>query len=174
MEKKASISHRHGPLLTDFHTNVHSGQLATVDEPREHWDWMASNFTAQLNVVSLDHLGRFQFIGEFGCPSRKSAFCEIRGSLWNYWHLPSRTKTKDSFINLRFNSFKVFIVGVQSFFRLFATKIGRKEKTHPFERNLNVALPLSSTSLRVKTVIPCVLSLNFENRGEEQVDRGLS
>ena len=39
------------------------------------------------------------------------------------------------------------------------------------ERNLNGALPSSSTSLRVKTAIPCVLSLNFENRGEEQVDR---
>ena len=39
-----------------------------------------------------------------------------RGALWNYWHFPSRTKAKDFFNNL---GFKVFTVGVQSFFRPF-------------------------------------------------------
>ena len=37
------------------------------------------------------------------------------GSLWNCWHLPSRTKTKDLFINLRFNYFTVFTVGMEPF-----------------------------------------------------------
>ena len=50
----------------------------------------------------------------------------------------------------------------------------KKGKKSTFDRNLNVALSSSSTSLRVKTAIPCVLSLNFENRGEYQVDRWLS
>ena len=42
----------------------------------------------------------------------------------------------------------------------------RKRKKSNFKKNLNVALKPSSTSLRVKTAIPCVFSLNFENRGE--------
>ena len=44
-------------------------------------------------------------------------FLELRGSHWNYWHPPSRTTTKDVFINLRFSDFKMFTVGVESFFR---------------------------------------------------------
>ena len=43
----------------------------------------------------------------------------VRGSLWNYWQPPSRTKTKDSFIKLRSNYSKVFTVGMESFFRPF-------------------------------------------------------
>ena len=42
----------------------------------------------------------------------------------------------------------------------------KKGKESTFTRNLNVALPPSSTSLQVKTAIPCVLSLNFEKREE--------
>ena len=45
-------------------------------------------------------------------------------------------------------------------------KAGRKEETQLIEENLNVALTPSSTSLRVKTAISCMLSLNIENRGE--------
>ena len=78
---------------------------------------------------------------------------------------PSRTKMKDLFINMRFNYFKVFAVGIEFFFRLFEPRPEKRKKS-TFERNLNVALTPSSTSLRVKTAIPCVLSLNFENRGE--------
>ena len=85
----------------------------------------------------------------------------------------SLTKAKDLFIYLRFNYSKVFTLGVESFFRPFEPR-PEEEKTSTFERNLNVALTPSSTSLRVRTAIPCVLSLNFENRGEQQVDRWLS
>ena len=49
----------------------------------------------------------------------------------------------------------------------------KKGKKSTFERNLNVAVTSWSTSFRVRTAIPCVLSLNFENRGEYQVDRWL-
>ena len=41
----------------------------------------------------------------------------------------------------------------------------KKEKESTFERNFYVALT-PSTSLPVKTAIPCILSLNFENREE--------
>ena len=75
-----------------------------------------------------------------------------------------RTKTKDLLINLRSNYSEVFPVRVGSFFRPFEPRPKGKKST--FERNLNVALTPSSTSLRVRTSLPCVLSLNFENRGE--------
>ena len=50
------------------------------------------------------------------------SWVDIRGSLWNHWHPPSRTKTKDLSINLRFNYFKVFTVEVESFFRPFKSR----------------------------------------------------
>ena len=78
---------------------------------------------------------------------------------------PFRTKTKDLFTNLRFNYFKVFIVGVGSFFRPFQPSPEERKKVN-FWRDLNVALIPSSTFLRVKTAIPCVLSLNFVNKEE--------
>ena len=42
----------------------------------------------------------------------------------------------------------------------------KKGKNSTFERNLNGALTPWSTSLWVKIAISCMLSLNFENRGE--------
>ena len=42
----------------------------------------------------------------------------------------------------------------------------KKGKDLTVERNLNESLTPWSTSLRIKNAIPCVLSLNFENRGE--------
>ena len=48
-----------------------------------------------------------------------------------------------------------------------------KGRSSTFERNLNVALTPWSTSLQVNNAIPCVLSLSFENRGEQRVDRWL-
>ena len=42
----------------------------------------------------------------------------------------------------------------------------KKGKKSAFERNLNVALTPSSTSLRVKPAIPSMLSLNFEKKEE--------
>ena len=53
-----------------------------------------------------------------------------RGSLWIYWHLPSPTKTKDLFINLKFNYFKVFTVGVQSFFRPLQPRPEQRKKVN--------------------------------------------
>ena len=50
----------------------------------------------------------------------------------------------------------------------------KKGNNSTSDRNLNVALTSWSTSLRVKTAIPCVLFLNFENGGEQQVDGWLS
>ena len=41
---------------------------------------------------------------------------------------PSRTKTKDLFINLRFNSFKVFPVRVEFFFRPFRKRSEARKK----------------------------------------------
>ena len=49
-------------------------------------------------------------------------------SLWRYWHLPSWTKTTVFFINLRFNYFKVFTVGVESFFRPFQPRPEERKK----------------------------------------------
>ena len=42
----------------------------------------------------------------------------------------------------------------------------KKEENSTFEGNLDGSLAPWSTFLRVKTAIPCVLSLTFENRGE--------
>ena len=50
----------------------------------------------------------------------------------------------------------------------------KRGKSSTSERNLNVTPAPRSSSLRVKTAIPCVLSLDFENRREYQVDRWLS
>ena len=87
------------------------------------------------------------------------------GSLWNDWQTPSRTKTKDLFISLRFQlSWDVHSVWA---FNSFLNRLDRKRgKKSTSERSLNVTLTPSSTSLRVKTAIPCVLSLDFEKRGE--------
>ena len=74
------------------------------------------------------------------------------------------TKTKHLFINFRFD-FEAFTVGVESFFKPFQQML-EEGKNSTSERNLNVARTPSSTSLRVKTAIPCVLSLSFENKGE--------
>ena len=53
----------------------------------------------------------------------------IRGSLLAYRPPPpSRTKMKDLFINLRFNYFKVFTVGVKSFFRTFQPRPKERKK----------------------------------------------
>ena len=41
----------------------------------------------------------------------------------------------------------------------------KTERNSSSERNLNVVLTPSSTSLWVKTAIPCLLSLNFEKQG---------
>ena len=46
----------------------------------------------------------------------------------------------------------------------------KKGRNSTFDRNLNVVFTLWSTSLRVKTVIPWVFSLNSKDRGEWQVD----
>ena len=62
---------------------------------------------------------------------------------------PPRTKTKDLFINLRFNYFKVFILRVESFFRLFEPrpKEGKKLKIQkePQRRPYFINFPLSQS-----------------------------
>ena len=50
----------------------------------------------------------------------------------------SRTKTKDLFIHLRFNYFKVFTVGAESFFRPFAQRLEERKKLNFWK--LNIAL----------------------------------
>ena len=47
----------------------------------------------------------------------------------------------------------------------------KKRKNSTFDRNLNVTLTPSSIFLQVKTAILCVLSLNSENRGVQQVEQ---
>ena len=43
---------------------------------------------------------------------------------------PSRTKAKDLFINSRFNYFKVFNKGIESFFRPFEQRLEEKKKLY--------------------------------------------
>ena len=54
----------------------------------------------------------------------------IRGSLSKHWHPPSRTKTKDLFINLRFKYVRVFTVGVEFFFRPFEPRPEERKKVN--------------------------------------------
>ena len=61
---------------------------------------------------------------------------------------------------------KVFAVGVEFFIKPFSTKTGRKEKSQFLKGNLNVALTPWSTSLRVKTAIPCWCFLSILRTGE--------
>ena len=87
---------------------------------------------------------------------------------WQIIHTPPsppRTKTKGLLVNLRFNYFKVLIVAVGALLDCF-NQDRKKGKKSTFARNLNVALTPSSTSLRVKTAIPCVLSFSFKNKRE--------
>ena len=79
---------------------------------------------------------------------------------------PPSVKTNDFFINMRSECFKALTVEVRSFFRIRFDQDGKRGKYSTFEKNLNVALTACSTSFRVTTTIPCVLSLNFENRRE--------
>ena len=58
----------------------------------------------------------------------------VRGSLWNYWHSPSRMKTNDLFINFRFNYFKVVTVKVQSFFRPFQPGPEERNKLNSWKK----------------------------------------
>ena len=53
----------------------------------------------------------------------------------------------------------------ESFLRPFEPRPEERKKNSTFERNLNVALTPSSTSLRVKNAIPCVLFSRFWEEG---------
>ena len=79
---------------------------------------------------------------------------------------PSRAKTKDLFINLSFDYSKVFTVKGENSSSGRLNQDRKKGKKLTLERTLNVALIPWSTFLQVKTAIPCMLSLNFESRGE--------
>ena len=84
---------------------------------------------------------------------------------------PYRTKTKDLFINLRFNCFEVFTLGIESFFRQFEAR--PEEEGKILERNLNVALTPWSASVQVKLPFPaCFLSILWTVKNS-RVDRWL-
>ena len=92
---------------------------------------------------------------------------QIRGSLWNYWHPPPFPKRKRQISSSTWNSIilRGSLWGSNPSLDLLNQDRKRGKKSI-FERSLNVSLTPSSTSLRVKTAIPCVFSLNFENRGD--------
>ena len=93
------------------------------------------------------------------------------GTLWNYWHPPPRTKTKDLFINLRSNYFKVFTVGIESFLRPFQSRPEERKKTQLLKETLTSPLHHHQFFLPAKTAIPCVLSFYFEDKRGYKVDR---
>ena len=109
----------------------------------------------------------FCIMAESECPG--NSLCnknqQLRGSLLNYWHAPSRQKRK---ISSSTSDLIILICSLwgsnPSLDRL--NQDWKKGNNSTFERNLNVALTPWSTSLWVKTAIPCVFSLNLENRGE--------
>ena len=121
--------------------------------------------------VPAHHLALTKFMMPTFSSSSISKFARpmlrIRGSLCNYWHPPPLPERKRKVYSSTWDSIisKDFTVGVESFFRPFQPRLDER-KNSSFGRNLNVALPPWSTALRVKTAIPCVLSLSFENRGE--------
>ena len=89
-----------------------------------------------------------------------------RESLRNYWHPPFPNENERLIHQLEIQLSQGVPCRGRVLLHAVWTKTGRKGKHSTFERNLNVALTPSSTSFLVKTAIPCMLSLNFENRGE--------
>ena len=76
----------------------------------------------------------------------------------------SWAKMKYLFLNLKFNHFKVFTLGIQSFLIPFQPRPEERENVNFWKDPQLRLYTTSSTSLQVKTAIPCVLSLDFENK----------
>ena len=85
--------------------------------------------------------------------------------------LPSRTKTKDLFINFKFICLKVFTVGVESFFRPFQPKTGRRGKSQ-FLKGISTA-PLHHHQLPFESKLPfftCFLSVLRTGKNSRWID----
>ena len=88
------------------------------------WKWPRAKLDLFIEVVrSARASGRIWVVYVFSCG-------HIWGSLRNYWHPPSRTKTKYLFINLRFNCFRVFPGKVESSFGPFQPRLEERRKVN--------------------------------------------
>ena len=82
-------------------------------------------------------------------------------------------KMKDLFINSKFNHFKAFTMGVESFFTPFKIKTRKEEKSQLFEGVSTPPFHHDQLPFESKLPFPAFF-FNFENRREYRVDRWLS
>ena len=106
--------------------------------------------------------GTIFFSRNFSTGNNQASFCSlismnafifsvVRGSLWNYWHPPSWKKRRKIYL-------RCSLWGLSPSFDHLNQDWKKGKKLH-------VVLTPSSTSLLVKTAIPCVLPLQFWEQG---------
>ena len=92
------------------------------------------------------------------------------GSLWNYWRTPSRTKTKDSFIDLSFNYFEVFTVEIQFFFWPFEPR-PKEEKKKLLKGTSTSPSHFHQLPFKLKRPFPvCFLSILRKEENSRRMD----
>ena len=131
-----------------------------------HLSWTGGPRVSDLRICLLSACdqGKFPHHGEWPSKDGRIHFSSLRGSFWNYWPPPLPERKRKIY------SSTDPIVLRSSLWRLNPSsdcfnQDRKKGKKSIFERNLNVALTSSSSSLWVKTAIPLCASSQFWEQG---------